>query len=129
MLPPGSAAAGYELSGFVWHQGWNDGCNTTLGREYEANLANLIRDVRKVAVGASSVILMALPCTCIRCFNRDKQGGASAMTELSPTAARKDFADLPRRKHRALPFAIGSSGHWRDFCHSADALSPSLLFF
>ena len=47
VLPPGSAAGGYELSGFVWHQGWNDGCNVTLGKEYRTNLANLIRDVRK----------------------------------------------------------------------------------
>ena len=37
---------GYELSGFVWHQGWNDGCNETMVAEYESNLANLIRDVR-----------------------------------------------------------------------------------
>lgn len=35
------------LSGFAWHQGWNDGCNETMATEYETNLANLIRDVRK----------------------------------------------------------------------------------
>ena len=39
---------GYELAGFVWYQGWNDGVNPkTAVPEYEANLANLIRDVRK----------------------------------------------------------------------------------
>ena len=49
VLPPGSVAAGYmyELSGFVWQQGWNDGCNITLGKQYALNLANLIRDVRR----------------------------------------------------------------------------------
>eukprot|EP00579_Thalassiosira_antarctica_P010421 CAMPEP_0201923168 /NCGR_PEP_ID=MMETSP0903-20130614/10991_1 /ASSEMBLY_ACC=CAM_ASM_000552 /TAXON_ID=420261 /ORGANISM="Thalassiosira antarctica, Strain CCMP982" /LENGTH=390 /DNA_ID=CAMNT_0048460443 /DNA_START=122 /DNA_END=1294 /DNA_ORIENTATION=+ len=36
-----------QLSGFAWHQGWNDGCNDTMAAEYEYNLANLIRDVRK----------------------------------------------------------------------------------
>ena len=36
----------YELSGFVWHQGWNDGCDMNMAKEYEFNLANLIRDIR-----------------------------------------------------------------------------------
>ena len=37
---------GYELSGFVWHQGWNDGGEDIWVDEYEFNLANLINDVR-----------------------------------------------------------------------------------
>jgi len=40
--------AGYELAGFVWYQGWNDGVDPRKAvPEYEQNLANLIRDVRK----------------------------------------------------------------------------------
>ena len=39
---------GYELAGFVWYQGWNDGCDPVNAvPEYEANLVNLINDVRK----------------------------------------------------------------------------------
>jgi hypothetical protein len=39
---------GYELAGFVWYQGWNDGVNPkTAVPEYEQNLVNLIHDVRK----------------------------------------------------------------------------------
>lgn len=39
---------GYELAGFVWYQGWNDGVDPQHAiPEYAANLANLIRDVRK----------------------------------------------------------------------------------
>jgi len=38
---------GYEIAGFGWHQGWNDGCSLNDCKEYETNLANLIRDVRK----------------------------------------------------------------------------------
>jgi hypothetical protein len=38
--------SGYEISGFAWHQGWNDGCDTNMTKEYESNLANLIRDIR-----------------------------------------------------------------------------------
>lgn len=39
---------GYELAGFVWYQGWNDGVDPKNAiPEYEQNLANLIKDVRK----------------------------------------------------------------------------------
>lgn len=38
---------GYQLAGFGWHQGWNDRINQAFNDEYEKNLANLIRDVRK----------------------------------------------------------------------------------
>ena len=34
------------LSGFGWHQGWNDGCSKDQTAEYEANLVNFIKDVR-----------------------------------------------------------------------------------
>jgi hypothetical protein len=37
----------YELAGFVWYQGWNDGCTKGAVPEYEQNLVNLIKDIRK----------------------------------------------------------------------------------
>ncbi|GJQ30416.1 MAG: hypothetical protein HBSAPP03_23000 [Phycisphaerae bacterium] len=44
---PDSNARGVELAGFVWYHGWNDGCDPQRAvPEYEANLVNLIRDVR-----------------------------------------------------------------------------------
>ncbi len=44
---PATRGCGYELSGFVWYQGWNDGVNPkTAVPEYEQNLVNLIHDVR-----------------------------------------------------------------------------------
>lgn len=37
-----------ELSGFIWYQGWNDGCDPEKAvPEYEANLVHLIADVRR----------------------------------------------------------------------------------
>lgn len=43
---PGHGAK-YELSGFVWYQGWNDGVDPQKAvPEYEENLVNLINDVR-----------------------------------------------------------------------------------
>ncbi len=38
---------GYELAGIFWHQGWNDRVNQGFNDEYEVNLANFIRDVRR----------------------------------------------------------------------------------
>ena len=38
---------GYEVVGFGWHQGWNDRDNLNYIAQYGANLANLIRDLRK----------------------------------------------------------------------------------
>lgn len=38
---------GHELAGFGWHQGWNDRVNQAYNDEYEKNLANFIRDIRK----------------------------------------------------------------------------------
>jgi hypothetical protein len=37
----------HELAGFGWHQGWNDRVNQAFNDEYEKNMANFIRDIRK----------------------------------------------------------------------------------
>jgi alpha-galactosidase len=44
---PALAGKGYEIVGFGWHQGWNDGCSMPDTLEYEKNMVNFIRDVRK----------------------------------------------------------------------------------
>ena len=36
----------FEISGFAWFQGWNDGGNDAYLNEYESNLNHLINDVR-----------------------------------------------------------------------------------
>ncbi len=38
---------GYAIVGFGWHQGWNDGCSAKDVAEYETNMVNFIKDVRK----------------------------------------------------------------------------------
>ena len=37
----------YEIAGFGWHQGWNDGCDVAMSNAYEENLQHFIRDIRK----------------------------------------------------------------------------------
>jgi alpha-galactosidase len=44
---PGYDGRGYEIVGIGWHQGWNDRVNQAFNDEYEKNLVNFIRDVRK----------------------------------------------------------------------------------
>ena len=44
---PDYEGKGYEIAGIGWHQGWNDGCATATAREYETNMVNFIRDIRK----------------------------------------------------------------------------------
>jgi alpha-galactosidase len=50
-FPTYSTSQGYEIAGFAWHQGWNDACKAggadPSQNNYELNLANLIRDLRK----------------------------------------------------------------------------------
>ena len=45
-LVPGSTGR-YVIAGFGWHQGWNDRINDRFNAEYEENMANFIRDIRK----------------------------------------------------------------------------------
>lgn len=44
---PELAGRKVELVGFGWHQGWNDRVNQAFNDEYEKNMANFIRDIRK----------------------------------------------------------------------------------
>jgi alpha-galactosidase len=44
---PAYDGQGYEIAGFGWHQGWNDRINQAFNDEYEKNLANFIRDIRR----------------------------------------------------------------------------------
>ncbi len=44
---PDLAGRKYEITGFVWMQGWNDMCDTKAIPEYDKNLINLVKDLRK----------------------------------------------------------------------------------
>ena len=44
---PAYAGGEYELVGLGWHQGWNDRCSSPMVAEYETNMVNLIKDLRK----------------------------------------------------------------------------------
>lgn len=44
---PACAGRKAVLTGFGWHQGWNDRVNQAFNDEYEKNLAHFIRDIRR----------------------------------------------------------------------------------
>ena len=44
---PALAGRSHQVVGFGWHQGWNDRVNQAFNDEYEKNMANFIRDIRK----------------------------------------------------------------------------------
>jgi alpha-galactosidase len=44
---PGEGKRGYELTGFIWFQGWNDMIDPVATGEYTVNLQHFIRDVRR----------------------------------------------------------------------------------
>ena len=44
---PDYDSRGYEIAGFGWHQGWNDGCSMKDTNQYEENLIHFIRDIRR----------------------------------------------------------------------------------
>ncbi len=48
-----------ELIGFGWHQGWNDRVNQAFNDEYEENLANFIRDIRKALTAPNLPFVIA----------------------------------------------------------------------
>jgi alpha-galactosidase len=81
---------GYELAGFGWHQGWNDRINQAFNDEYEKNLANFIRDIRK-DLGAKDLPFVIA------------ETGMSGREEINPRAlslmrAQAAVADYPEFK-------------------------------
>ncbi|MEQ9410061.1 MAG: sialate O-acetylesterase [Fuerstiella sp.] len=46
-LFPQYAGRQLKLTGFGWHQGWNDRVNQGFNDQYEQNMANFIRDIRR----------------------------------------------------------------------------------
>lgn len=46
LYPSYDASAGFEIAGFLWTQGWQDGCSDSMAAEYETNMAHFIADMR-----------------------------------------------------------------------------------
>lgn len=95
---------GYELAGFGWHQGWNDRVNQSFNDEYEKNMANFIRDIRK-DLGVKNLPFVIA------------ETGMSGNEEKHPRAlslmkAQAAAANYPEFQGNVA--FVGTKGFWRD---------------
>lgn len=106
------ALAGYNpvLSGFGWHQGWNDRIDNQFNAEYEKNMANFIRDMRRDLKTPNLPFVIA-------------ETGMNGPDEKNPRAlslmkAQAAVADYPEFKGNVA--FVGTKAFWR-----AKEASPS----
>jgi hypothetical protein len=121
---PQWANQGFEIAGFVWWQGWNDGLSytATYANRYETNLGRFIKQIRqyyqnrypgKIATNAPFVLA-----TC------GFEGWDSAYTNQYPTRAAVINAQLAVSNTNKYPEFVGnvktieSRGYWRDVASS-----------
>jgi alpha-galactosidase len=102
-LVPGSASRGYVLSGFGWHQGWNDRINEKFNDEYQSNMACFIRDMRKELGVANLPFVIA-------------ETGMEGKDEKHPRAlslmkAQAAVAEMPEFKGNVA--FVGTRAFWR----------------
>lgn len=107
---PQLAGKAHQLAGFGWHQGWNDRVNQAFNDEYEKNMANFIRDIRK-DLGAPSLPFVIA------------ETGMTGPEEKHPRAlslmkAQAAVADYPEFKGNVA--FVGTKAFWRE-----KELSPS----
>lgn len=119
-----SYSGSYELAGFAWHQGWNDGCDLNMTAEYEANLANFIRDVRE-DLGVPS-LPFSIGVSGMSGYSPGRRddivdaqfavANATKYPEFSGTVAAVETRDFVRE---LPPHSPGNQGyHWMNNCES-----------
>lgn len=101
---PELGGRGYELAGFGWHQGWNDRIDQAFNDEYEKNMANFIRDIRKDLGKPNLPFVIA-------------ETGMSGPEERHPRAlslmkAQAAVAEYPEFQENVA--FVGTKAFWRD---------------
>jgi len=56
---PNYNGQGYQIEGFIWHQGWNDRINKYYNAAYKSNLIHLIKDVRNNLAAPNLPVIIA----------------------------------------------------------------------
>jgi len=101
---------GYELAGFVWFQGWNDMCTKAAVPEYEQNLVNLIKDVRKALDAPNLPVVIGETGNCNHTVFRQAQAAAAGRPEFKGTVAFVPTAAFRRPKEESPN--VGHGHHW-----------------
>ena len=109
-LFPGRKSHEYEIAGFVWMQGWNDMCTPEAIPEYDKNLVNLVKDLRKefklpnlpVVIGELGNDGVAGPGSAMQAF-RDAQRSGAEQIDNAVFVETIDFArpaeESPNKSH------------------------------
>ena len=93
----------YEIVGLIWFQGWNDLINDKLRAEYQTNMANFIRDIRK------DLKIPNLPIV----IGESGQGGDKPTPQVQQIRdAQKAVAEMPEFKGTVT--FVKTSPYWRD---------------
>jgi hypothetical protein len=101
---------GHEIAGFVWFQGWNDMINEASVAEYEENLANLIKDVRKELGVPNLPIVIGETGNCDNMPFRKAQAAVAKRPEFKGTVAFVETGEF-RRPANESP-NVGHGHHW-----------------
>ena len=99
-----------QLVGFGWHQGWNDRINADAVAEYEQNMANFIKDVRKDLNVPELPFVIAE--TGMGGFDEEEVRALALMNAQAAVAKRPEF--------KSTVAFVGTRAFWR-----AEELSPS----
>jgi len=100
---PEFGARGATIKGFSWHQGWNDRVDKAHTAEYEKNLANFIRDVRR-DLGVRMPFVVA-------------ETGMGGLAETDATALalmRAQAAVADYKEFKGNVGFVSTRGFWRD---------------
>ena len=93
-----------QLTGFGWHQGWNDRINGGFVQEYEKNMANFIRDIRKDLASPNLFFVIA----------ETGMGGVAETNQraLDLMKAQAAVAEYPEFKSNVA--FVGTRAFWRE---------------
>lgn len=101
---------GYEIAGFVWFQGWNDMISEEAVAEYEQNLANMIKDVRKALRVPNLPVVIGETGNCDNMRFRKAQGAVAKRPEFKGTVAFVETESFRRPKEESPN--TGHGHHW-----------------
>jgi len=107
---PGYDGRGYEIVGLVWFQGWNDMCTKPAIPEYEENVANLIKDVRRELKVPGLPVVIGETGNCNNMTFRRAQAAVAERPEFKGTVA---FVKTERFRRPAKESPnVGHGHHW-----------------
>lgn len=114
IVPAYDPAKGYEMVGFLWHQGFNDHLSPDAVAEYAFNLGNLIRDLR--AHWKVPGLLFSIAESGMVCHNATSGNGFNLCQAQAVPAADPEFKGkvgfVPTKAFYDATIAPDPSGGW-----------------